>query len=94
MRESRENWCRRLYYQAAHRSMKEADLLLGAFARVHLLCFNDSELAEFDRLLQLQDRDILNWRFGRTLLPPEYDGPVMRILLAFNLTATFAADFI
>ncbi len=92
MSEMRENLCRRLFYQAAHRGMKEADLLLGAFARVHLSQFDESQLAEFDRLLQLQDRDILNLRLGGMLLPPKYDGPVMQLLLAFDLVAIFAGE--
>lgn len=94
MREARENLYRRLYYQAAHRGMKEADLLLGAFARIHLPLFDDNQLAEFDRLLQLQDRDILNWRFGRVPLPPECDSSVMGFLLAFNLMASVGMDSI
>ena len=85
-KENWENWHRRLYYQAAHRGTKEADLLLEAFAKVYLARFNSSQLAELDRLLQLPDHDILNWRLGYAPLPSEYDGPVMRLLLSFSLT--------
>ncbi len=85
-REDRENWYRRLYYQAAHRGTKEADLLLESFARVYLPRFDIGQLAELDKLLQLPDHDIINWRLGYTPLPPEYDGPVMRLLLSFALT--------
>ncbi|KAF0116696.1 MAG: hypothetical protein FD149_1335 [Rhodospirillaceae bacterium] len=90
MGETEEDLRRRLYYQAAHRGMKESDLLLGTFAKVHLPRFDATQLAEFDRLLQLQDRDILYWRLGQEPLPPEHDGPVMRLLLAFTLVAGFS----
>ncbi|VBB68540.1 YgfY COG2938 [invertebrate metagenome] len=90
MRETRENLLRRLYYQAARRGTKEADLLLEAFARIYLPQFDSNQLAELDRLLQLQDHDILQWRLGHAPLPPKYDGPVMRLLLSFDLVNTFS----
>jgi len=91
MVETEEDLRRRLYYQAAHRGMKETDLLLGTFAKVHLPQFDAAQLAEFNTLLQMHDRDILYWRLGQEPVPPEHDGPVMRLLLAFDLAAGFSA---
>lgn len=85
IRESREDLRRRLHYQATRRGMKEIDLLLSVFAEAYLPIFDDTQLAEFDKLLQLQDRDILNWHLRRTLPPAECNSSVMQLLLIIDI---------
>lgn len=88
MSESLEDRRKRMQYQAAHRGMMEADLLLGRFAKVNLPKFSNAQLDTFDVLLELPDNDIMNWRLGRIPVPPEHDTDVMRLLMAFDLVGS------
>ncbi|EJU02458.1 DUF339-domain-containing protein, partial [Dacryopinax primogenitus] len=51
----------RLVYQTRKRGMLENDLLLSTFARENLEGMSESELREFDRLLDEPDWDIYYW---------------------------------
>lgn len=85
--ESQDVLRRRLYYQASHRGMREVDILLSSFAEIYLPTFNSIQLNEFDKLLQMPDRVILDWYLGRNAPPTaEYNGNmVMQLLLSFSL---------
>ena len=76
---------KRLLYIASHRGTKEADIFIGAFARARLADFTDAEVAEFEVIAELPCSDLMDWIMGKTELPAEHDGPVMRQLLAFDL---------
>lgn len=75
---------RRALYQAWHRGMREMDILLGKFADAELANLSDSEMDEFEHLLNAIDRDLLSWMTGEAPLPREYDTGVMRKLMAFH----------
>ena len=49
------NRVRRLIYQASYTGMKETDLLLGHFAKMHLPHLNESDLTDFENLLEAGD---------------------------------------
>ena len=53
------NRVRRLIYQASYTGMKETDLLLGHFAKMHLPHLNESDLTDFENLLEAGDPAIL-----------------------------------
>lgn len=92
MSESIEDRRKRLYYRAAHRGMKEADLLVGRFAHAVLPDLSEAELDQFEALMEAQDRDILSWRMGRAPVPPEHDNGVTRRLMAFDLVAGLTGE--
>ncbi|WP_421786552.1 succinate dehydrogenase assembly factor 2 [Hyphobacterium sp.] len=71
---------RRLLFRAEHRGFKEADLVIGGFARAHLPEMNATALAEFEALLEIPDQDLYAWIVGREMPPEEVDGPVFRAL--------------
>ena len=75
---------RRALYQAWHRGMREMDILLGKFADAHLAILGESELADFEHLLNAIDRDLLSWMTGEAPLPQDYNTPVMQKLMAFH----------
>jgi len=52
---------RRAAYRAAHRGTKEMDWLMGRFATAHLDTMGEVELARFERLLELSDRELQRW---------------------------------
>lgn len=68
---------RRLHYQAWHRGTREADFLVGGFFDAYHSQWNDADLDWFERLIEEQDVDILNWAFGRNAPPPHLDGPLV-----------------
>ena len=78
------NRLRRLIYQASYTGMKETDLLLGYFAKVHLPHLNDADLTNFENLLEAGDQQIYAWIMGNAQLPDEYDTPVFHLIKKFN----------
>lgn len=83
MSESREDRIRRLDYRAGRRGFKEADLVIGGFARARLPDLSDRELDEFEDLLNAPDPDIYAWATGQTAPPAEHDNGVMDALRRF-----------
>jgi antitoxin CptB len=75
---------RRLTFRAWHRGMREVDLLLGRFADAAVPGMDEPGLAAFEALLDLPDPQILSWLTGEAAVPPEYDSPFVRNLLAFH----------
>ena len=78
---------KRLLYQATYRGFKEADLLIGGFAKAHIADMNEEDLDEFEALLKLNDRELYDWATGKREPPANIDGPVFERLKAFELTA-------
>ena len=78
---------RRLLYRSMHRGFKEADLLIGNFAKDHLETLTDEEVEEFATLLEVPDQVLYSWLIGTGDVPAEYDGPVFRKLKAFDVSA-------
>ena len=75
---------RKLLFRAWHRGMRETDLILGEFADCTVEQLSDAELGEFERLLEVPDREVLGWVMGEAAVPPDYDTPLLRRLCEFN----------
>ena len=84
---SREARLNRLSFRAWRRGFREADLILGPFADLHLKALSDDQLGEFERLLEVPDQDLYAWIVGREPTPAEHDGEVMRMVQDFRLRA-------
>jgi len=67
--------------------MRETDLIMGRFADAYILTLDDAELAEFERLLEVRDQDLLGWVTGEFTPPVEYDTPLFRRLHDFHWNA-------
>lgn len=76
---------KKLLYRASYRGFKEADLLIGGFARAHLGEMTDADLDEFEMLLTHNDRDLYAWATGKIAVPADIEGPVFAKLRAFDL---------
>lgn len=83
---------KRLLYRAMHRGFKEADIVIGSFAKVHLPTMTDAQVAEFEALLEASDTDLFNWIIGREETPSDYRGDVMTMLQAFPIAEQLARD--
>ena len=55
---------RRLLFRSWHRGTREADLIMGRFADVHLAAFSDAELDQYEHLLDALESDLLSWMTG------------------------------
>ena len=75
---------KRLLYKATHRGMKEADSLIGGFAKARLENFSAEELALFDTLLDEADNDLLNWIMQRKKVPQRIDSQLFRQIINFS----------
>ena len=78
---------RRLLFRSWHRGTREADLIMGRFADVHIGAFSDTELDEFEHLLDALESDLLGWLTGVTPVPAEHDTAMFRRVRDFHLKA-------
>jgi len=75
---------RKILFRAWHRGMREMDLIMGRFADASIAGFSDAELDEFERLIEVLDRDLLSWVTGEAAVPGNYDTELFRRLKAFH----------
>ncbi len=81
---------KRLLYRAMHRGFKEADLVIGGFARAHLAALNADELDEFEALLSLSDHDLYAFLKGGREPPANLVGAVFQRMRDFDVAAITA----
>jgi antitoxin CptB len=75
---------RKLLYRAWHRGMRETDLIMGRFADASIEQLAAAELADFEQLMDVPDRELLAWVTGEADVPPNYDTALFRRLREFN----------
>jgi antitoxin CptB len=77
---------RKLLFRSWHRGMREMDLIMGGFADAKVGELNERELTEFERLIDVPDRDLLAWVTGEEVVPADFDSPLFRDLRDFHPT--------
>ena len=82
--ESRETRLRRLVYQSSYTGMKETDLLLGRFAKLHLHGLTDDELGQYEALLDAGDDRIYAWVVAGEPAPQMHDNRVLNLIKEFK----------
>jgi antitoxin CptB len=75
---------RRLLFRSWHRGTREADLIMGRFADVHIQGFNEAELDQYEHLLDALETDLLSWMTGLSAVPAEHDTPMFRRVRDFH----------
>ena len=75
---------RRILFRAWHRGIREMDLLMGRFADAEIATMPEPDLDEFERLIEVPDRDLFRWITGEGEAPSNYDTAVFRRLKAFH----------
>jgi antitoxin CptB len=60
-------------------------LIMGRFADAFLDRLNEDELARFEHLIEVPDRDLLAWVTGEEAVPKDYDSALLRKLREFHL---------
>jgi len=75
---------RRLLFRAWHRGTREVDLITGRFADAHIGTLSETELAEFERLMEVPEQDLYGWITGAAAIPARYDTAFFGRLRAFH----------
>jgi antitoxin CptB len=75
---------RRILFRSWHRGTRELDLILGRFADAEIASLGSSELDDYERLLEAQDRDVFSWLTFEAKIPHQYDTPVLWKIRAFH----------
>ncbi|ABS64687.1 protein of unknown function DUF339 [Parvibaculum lavamentivorans DS-1] len=75
---------RRLKFRSWHRGIKEMDLILGHFADSALESLTDSELDQYEALIEVEDTVLYNWVTGRENVAPEHDTGLLTRIRTFN----------
>lgn len=75
---------RRLLFRAWHRGIREMDLVLGSFADREIAAMDESALNEFERILGVDDRDLIRWVVGEIETPEEYRTAMFARIRAFR----------
>ncbi len=75
---------KKMIHRANYRGFKEADLILGGFAKAYAAKLTDTEFQQFEDLLFEKDHDIYDWISGTQKLPKKFDTPLFEKLKAFK----------
>lgn len=82
--EPREKRIKRLLFQSRHRGTREADMLIGGFARRHLAALDDAAVDAFECLIAEPDPDVVAWILDRAPTPPAHKGPLLELMKKFK----------
>jgi antitoxin CptB len=75
---------RRALYRAWHRGIREMDLIMGRFADAEIAAMSEDDLAAFEGLIEVPDRDLYLWITGEVETPPAFDTGLLRRLKSFH----------
>ena len=78
---------RRLLFRAWHRGMREVDLITGRFADAHIESLSETEVGDFERLMEVPEPELLDWVMGAAETPQDYDTTLFRRLRDFHREA-------
>lgn len=77
---------RKLRFRAWHRGTKEMDLIMGTFADRHVADMNEAELAIFETLIDVPDRELFAWISGSEPIPAEHRSDLLDRLCQVRLS--------
>jgi antitoxin CptB len=75
---------RKILFRAWHRGIREMDLLMGQFADAEIGTLTESELDDFEALIEVPDRDLFSWITETEEAPANYDTALFRRLKVFH----------
>ncbi|MFC5385752.1 succinate dehydrogenase assembly factor 2 [Aquamicrobium segne] len=78
---------RKLLFRSWHRGMREMDLILGNFANAELAGLSTDELDQYERLLDINDTELLPWITGQNPIPGTLDLPILHRVLEWKTSA-------
>ena len=83
---------RQLLFRSWHRGMREMDLIMGRFVDIAIADLTESELAEFEQLIDVPDRELLAWITGEADVPAAHDTALFHRWRDFNRSGQGAKE--
>lgn len=77
----------RLRFRSWHRGTREMDLLLGSFADAYIYAFSETEVDQYEAILEENDPDLYNWITGAEAVPEGSSTDVMRKLCTHSFAS-------
>ena len=74
---------RKALFRSWHRGTREMDLVLGRFADAEIDKLDETEMDDFEMLMEAIDRDLFQWLTGEVEVPADYDTGIFRRIKAF-----------
>lgn len=68
--------------------MREVDLITGRFADAHIGTLSESEVGEFERLMDVPEPELLAWVMGAEETPIAFDTSLFRRMRDFRADTT------
>ena len=75
---------KRLLFRCWHRGTREMDLILGRFADAEIANLSESELAQFEHLMDVPDPDLYAALTGNMPPAPDYAGGIFDRIKSFR----------
>jgi antitoxin CptB len=75
---------RKLLFRAWRRGVRETDLIVGRFADAYIDRFDESELGDFEQLIEVSNAELYAWVVGSEAVPADYETTVLQKLIAFH----------
>lgn len=79
---------RRALIRSWRRGTREMDLVLGGFADAEIDRLSESELDQYEALLDMPDTDLFKWMTGELRVPQHHATPLFARILASCRPAT------
>jgi antitoxin CptB len=80
---------KKLQFRSWHRGTRELDLIFGTFADAAIETLDESELDDYERLLNLPDTDLMDWMLTGKPVPADIDNALIQRILAFRQNMPF-----
>lgn len=71
---------KKLKFRSDHRGCKETDIIFGQFSDEMLDLLNESQLKEYEQLLDIPDVDFYNWITETKDLPDNFNNSVFNLV--------------
>ena len=84
MSETKHARLRKLDYRSRHRGIREMEIVVGKFAETVLETLSDTELDDYERILELPDDKLFSWATGRETVPEDVRSPLLDALLSLK----------
>jgi antitoxin CptB len=81
---------RKLLFRSWHRGMREMDLILGSFADAEIGALTETEIDQYEKLLDIPDTELLPWVTGERAIPDADHTEIFLKILAFRRTMNFS----
>jgi antitoxin CptB len=79
-----EHRLKRLHMRSMRRGIKEMDLILTAYADLHLSAMSPEQLDLYEALLNEADQDLYQWVTGQTEAPQHLAGLIADVAQVFQ----------